>query len=95
MFDKEEAFFEAHKEEMRVKYTGKRILIVGDEIKGVFDNDGEAYRTAIETMKPGAFMIKRVTRTDDEAVCRYRSRVLSIQRSGMNITGYPMNLSPI
>jgi hypothetical protein len=75
MFEKEEAFYEAHKEDIRAKYTGKRVLIAGQEIKGVFDSDGEAYRAAIETMKPGDFMIKPVTRTDDESVCRYRSRV--------------------
>jgi hypothetical protein len=75
MLDREQAYFEAHKDELREKYLGKRIVIAGEELKGVYDTDAEAYAAAVKTMKPGSFMIKPVTRTDEEAVQRYMNRV--------------------
>jgi hypothetical protein len=75
MLDKEQAYFEAHKDELREKYLGKRIVIAGEEIKGAYDTDAEAYAAAVKTMKPGSFMIKPVTRTDEEAIQRYMNRV--------------------
>jgi hypothetical protein len=75
MFEKEQAYFEAHKDEIRKKYLHKRIVIAGEEIKGAYDTDAEAYEAAIQTMKPGSFMIRPVTRTDQEAIQRYMNRV--------------------
>jgi hypothetical protein len=75
MLEKEQAYFEAHKDELRKNYLGKRIVISGEEIKGAYDTDGEAYTAATKTMKPGSFMIKLVTRTDQESVQRYMNRV--------------------
>jgi hypothetical protein len=75
MLDREQAYFEAHKDELREKYSGKRIVIAGEEIKGAYDTDAEAYAAAVKTMKPGSFMIKPVTRTDEEAIQRYMNRV--------------------
>jgi hypothetical protein len=75
MLDREQTYFEAHKAELREKYLGKRIVIAGEEIKGAYDTDAEAYAAAVKTMKPGSFMIKPVTRTDEEAIQRYMNRV--------------------
>jgi hypothetical protein len=75
MLEKEQAYFEAHKDEIRAKYAGKRILIAGEEIKGAYETDAEAYAAAVKTMKPGSFMIKPVTKTDQEAIQRYMNRV--------------------
>jgi hypothetical protein len=75
MLEKEQAYFEAHKDEIRKKYLNKRIVIAGEEIKGAYDTDAEAYAAAVKTMKPGSFMIKPVTRTDQEAIQRYMNRV--------------------
>jgi hypothetical protein len=75
MLEKEQAYFETYKDEIRKKYLGKRIVISGEEIKGAYDTDGEAYADATKTMKPGTFMIKPVTRTDEEAIQRYMNRV--------------------
>jgi hypothetical protein len=73
MLEREQAYFEAHKTELREKYQGKRVVIAGEEIKGAYD--AEAYAAAVKTMKPGSFMIKPVTKTDEDAVQRYMSRV--------------------
>jgi hypothetical protein len=75
MLEKEQAYFETHKDELRQKYAGKRLVISGSEIKGVYDTDGEAFVAATRTMKPGDFMIKLVTRTEEEAIQRYMNRV--------------------
>jgi hypothetical protein len=75
MLEREQAYFEAHKDEIREKYAGKRVVIAGEEIKGVYDTDAEAYTATVKTMKPGSFMIKPVTRTDEESIQRYMNRV--------------------
>jgi hypothetical protein len=75
MLEKEQSYFEAHKAELREKYTGKRIVICGNEFKGAYDTDGEAYEAATKTMKPGTFMIKPVLKTDDEYIQRFMNRV--------------------
>jgi hypothetical protein len=75
MLEKEQAYFETHKDELRKKYLGKRIVISGEEIKGAYETDGEAYAAATKIMKPGTFMIKPVTSTDQEAIQRYMNRV--------------------
>jgi hypothetical protein len=75
MLEKEQAYFKAHKDEFRKKYLGKRIVISGEELKGAYDTDEEAYAAAVKTMKPGSFMIKLVTQTDQESVQRYMNRV--------------------
>ncbi|GHV30574.1 hypothetical protein AGMMS4952_17790 [Spirochaetia bacterium] len=77
MLDREQAYYEAHKEELRAKYTGKKIIIAGDSIKGVYDTDGQAYRAAVQTMglKSGTFMITDVDETGQEIIQRYMTRV--------------------
>jgi hypothetical protein len=72
---KEQLFFEAHKAELREKYLGKHTLISGEEMKGVYDTDGEAYMDATKTMKPGTFMIKIITQNDQDSIQRYMNRV--------------------
>lgn len=75
MFELENKYYNEHKEEYREKYLGKHIVIYGTELKGVYDNDGDAFNESVKTMKPGTFMIKIVTATDEEAIPRFMSRV--------------------
>ncbi|MDR1194848.1 MAG: hypothetical protein LBL00_00035 [Endomicrobium sp.] len=75
MLEKEQAYFEAHKDELRQKYAGKRVVISGAEVKGVYNTDGDAFAAATKTMKPGDFMIKLVTHTEEESIRRYMNRV--------------------
>lgn len=75
MLIKEQEFYDSHKEELRKKYLNKRIVISSNEIKGAYDSDAEALKESLKTMKPGSFMIKLVTATDDEKVQRFYSRV--------------------
>lgn len=75
MFGNEQNYFDTHKVELRKKYPGKRVVISGDEIKGIFDSDVEALTESLKTMPPGSFMIKFITDNDDEYVQRFSSRV--------------------
>jgi uridylate kinase len=77
MLEREQAYYEAHKSELRAKYTGKRIIIAGESVKGSYDTDGQAYQAAVQTMnlKPGTFMIKPIFGTDRESIQRYMNRV--------------------
>lgn len=75
MLSKEQEFYETNKEKFRELYLNKRIVISDGEVKGAYNSDTEALTAAPKTMKPGSFMIKLVTATDEEPVQRYYSRV--------------------
>jgi hypothetical protein len=61
MFEKEMAFYKAHLDEFRKKYLGKELVIVGDQLIGVYDDVGTAYHTAERLYKPGTFMMTDIT----------------------------------
>lgn len=75
MFELENKYYNEHKEEYRKKYLGKHLVIHGNELKGVYDNDGDAFNESIKTMEAGTFMIKIVMATDEEEIQRFMSRV--------------------
>jgi hypothetical protein len=69
MLEREEAFYQAHKEDICAKYAGKRLLIVGDKILGVFDTDTAAAEEALKTMRwEDDFMIKAVPQTPEDEI---------------------------
>ena len=69
MFEKETEFYIANKNEIREKYLGKRIVIAGDQIIGVYNDVSEAYTETIKTLLPGSFMIKDIpVDIEDEVV---------------------------
>jgi len=75
MLDTEQAYFDAHKGELRSKYLGKHIVISGNEVKGIYDDPREAYRKTAAVMQPGTFMLTPVYAADEEYVQRFRNRV--------------------
>jgi hypothetical protein len=58
--EKEHAFYQANKAELRSKYAGKRVVIVNDEILGIYDSDREAIRETSKTIPRGSFMVKYI-----------------------------------
>jgi hypothetical protein len=60
MFEKETEFYNAHRAELRERYTGKRVVIAGDQILGVYDTDREAMQKTAKTRQPGTFMVKYI-----------------------------------
>jgi hypothetical protein len=60
MFEKENAFFEAHFDELLKQYKGKELAISGDQILGVYDGFGEAIDETEKTHPYGTFCVKHV-----------------------------------
>jgi hypothetical protein len=60
MFERENAFYEANRAMLRRKYLGKELVIVGDEIIGVYDDLDTAVDTTVKTRALGTFCVKDV-----------------------------------
>jgi len=60
MLEREFEFYENNKSEIRKKYLGKRIVIIGEQIIAAYDDVDEAYHETIKTYTPGTFMIHDV-----------------------------------
>jgi hypothetical protein len=58
MFEQENAFYEAHKEEFHQKYLNKWLVIVGDSLFGAYDTPKEAITSTTKHYKPGEFMVR-------------------------------------
>jgi hypothetical protein len=60
MYEREIAFYDTNRENLRKNYLGKNLVIVGDEIIGVYDDWDTA---VIETKKQrpvGTFCVKEI-----------------------------------
>lgn len=66
MLEKEHAFFESIKQELRKHHMDKFVVIVGEEQIGVFDSDQAAYEAGIKAKGNVPMLIKHVTPTDEE-----------------------------
>ena len=65
--EKEFEYYQEHMTEIREKYLGKRVVIVGSQIIAAYDGIEEAYTETVKTYKPGTFMIYPVpVNIDDE-----------------------------
>jgi len=60
MFEAENQFYQANRETLREKYLGKRLVIVKDQILGVYDTDSEAIIETSKTMELGTYCIKYI-----------------------------------
>ena len=69
MLEREFEFYENNKTEIREKFLGKRIVIIGEQIIAAYDDMEEAYQETIKTYIPGTFMIHDVpVNIEDEIV---------------------------
>ena len=68
--EKEQTFYEVNKIELRKKYAGKRVVIAGNKIQGVYDTDREAIRETIKTVPRGSFMVKYVPTDSTKEIVR-------------------------
>ena len=58
MLEREFKYFKDHQEELVKKYSGKYLVIVGEEVVGVHDAEIDAYTEAKKRFKPGTFLIQ-------------------------------------
>jgi len=69
-FEKEQAFYNANRTELRSKYAGKRVVIASNKILGVYNSDREAMQETAKTMPRGSFMVKYIPENPQKEVIR-------------------------
>ena len=60
MFEAENKFYQENRDALREKYLGKRVVIVKDQILGIYDSDSEAIAETSKTMELGTYCIKYI-----------------------------------
>ena len=69
-------YYLAHQDEMVAKYNGKVIVISGQKVIGVYDDDLSALTETQKTsLKPGTYLIQRVTSGNSGYTQTFHSRV--------------------
>ena len=68
--EKEQAFYEANRNELRSKYAGKRVVIASNKVLGVYDSDREAMQETSKIMPRGSFMVKYIPENPKKEVIR-------------------------
>jgi hypothetical protein len=65
MLETELEFYENNRDELVEKYCGKYVVISGDKVVSVYDDQKTAYRETIKTIPLGSFMIHRVMEEEE------------------------------
>jgi hypothetical protein len=60
MYEQENAFYKANIDILKKQYLNKELVIIGQEIIGVYDSLGMAIQETSKTHTPGTFCIKHV-----------------------------------
>jgi hypothetical protein len=68
MLEKEQKYYEENREELRKKYAGKEVIIIGEAVFGAYDTVGDAYEQAKKIAAPGSFMIKSIPFNPDDEI---------------------------
>jgi len=55
--EREFEYYQKNMAEIREKYLGKEVVIVGEQIIAVYDDFEEAYMETVKSYEPGTFMI--------------------------------------
>jgi hypothetical protein len=67
--EREFEFYQKNMMEIREKYLGKELVIVGEQIIAAYDDIEEAYMETVKSYEPGTFMIHKVPENiEDEVV---------------------------
>ena len=69
-------YYLAHQDEMVEQYNGKVVVLKGDTVLGVYDDEIEAIDETIKTYELGTFMVHRVTPGDAGHTQTFHSRVV-------------------
>ena len=75
MLEKEFKYFKDHQEELVKKHNGKYLVIVGEEVVGVYDTEIEAYLEAKKRHQPGAFLLQHCLPGENTYTQTFYSRV--------------------
>jgi hypothetical protein len=69
MFEKENAYYRAHLDEFRQKYMDKELVIIGDQLIGVYDGLSQAVFETRKTHERNTFCVKHVGEPDPSLTC--------------------------
>jgi|GEM_PF-639729 len=58
-------FYEGNRDELVEKYLGKYVVISGDRVLAVYDDENFAYFETVKTVPLGSFMIHRITEEEE------------------------------
>lgn len=75
MLEKEFQYFIDNQDNLVNRYNGKVLVIVGEEVVGVYDTEIEAYIEAQKTYKLGSFLIQVCIPGEEAYTQVFHSRV--------------------
>lgn len=75
MLDTEYKYFIKNKAALISAHLGKYLVIVGNDVVGVYASDKEAYFEALKTYKPATFLIQFCTKDEGAYHQSFHSRV--------------------
>ena len=73
MLETEFQYFIDHQDELVRDYDGKTLVLIGEEVVGVYGNVHDAYFDSMKKYKLGTFMIQRCIAGGPKAYTRYIS----------------------
>ena len=76
MLDREFAYFLKHQDELVLKFNGRFIVIVGEDVLANYATEEEAYLESVKTMKPGTFLIQHCIPGQEAYKQTFSSRVV-------------------
>lgn len=76
MLEKEFKYFVEHQQDLVKKYEGKFIVLVGEELIGVYDTIEDAYTKSAESHEPGTFFIQKCLPGKEAYTQTFNSRVI-------------------
>lgn len=74
--EREFEYYLKHQDELVQKYSGRIVVIKGEEIIGVFDSDIEAVNQISKTHPLGTFLVQRCEPGNDSYHQTFHSRVI-------------------
>ena len=76
MLETEFNYYTSHQDELVALYEGKFIAIVGEEVKGAFDSELEAYEAMKKEYAVGTFLIQHCRPGEESYTQTFHSRVV-------------------
>lgn len=76
MLEKEFQYYIKQQKELLKEYSGKYIVIVGEEVVGTYESELEAYKESQEKHKLGTFLIQHCLVGKDSYTQTFHSRVI-------------------
>lgn len=81
MLEKEFQYYVDHQDELVAKYNGKFIVLINNQVVGVYDDRADAYYSSLEKYAPGTFMIQLCTPGDEDYTVRFYNRVSPVNHA--------------